>query len=275
MSRNKKTRINPVIKPVIERFQRVYWQTTTFANNPGSAINGLLVLGDAGVGKSHFVKQALRDAGQQKNVEYIKGGTITAASLYVKLYLNRAPHRILVFDDVDIIGHSERNKIVPLILGSVEEGKDRLVAWSTAKKNALMEEHDVPFQFEFNGNVILITNYTHQDIANKMKQWSGAFKSRFNDVECIFTEEQKYLYTKYLIEEKDMLGAGCRVHTYNYKGKKMNGYPPTVIDESVDFLDDEYPNFTEITPRIAIKVADTIQYNTGVQKQVMLQGLVK
>jgi hypothetical protein len=271
----KQQRISPVIKPVIESFNRVYWQTTTFANNPGSAMNGLLVLGDAGVGKSHFVKQALRDAGVQKDVEYIKGGTITAASLYVKLYLNRDPHRILVFDDVDVIGHPEKNKIVPLILGAVEEGKDRKVAWSTAKKNALMEEHNVPFDFGFNGNVILITNYTHAIIAERMRQWSQAFKTRFNDVECIFTHEQKYLYTKHLIEQKDMLGANCKVHKYEHKGKKINGYPQCVCDETVDFIDDNYMNFTDITPRVAIKIADTIYYYKGTQKRVMLQGLIK
>ena len=270
-----KQRISPVIKPVIESFNRVYWQTTTFAKNPGSAMNGLLVLGDAGVGKSHFVKQALRDAGVQKNVEYIKGGTITAASLYVKLYLNRDPHRILVFDDVDLIGHSERTKIVPMILGAVEEGKKRQVAWSTAKKNALMEEFDVPFEFEFNGNIILITNYTHAIIAERMRQWSQAFKSRFNDVECIFTHEQKYLYTKHLIEQEDMLGANCKVHKYELKGKKLQGYPQTTVDDTVDFIDDNYMNFTDITPRVAIKIADTIHYYSGVQQTVMLQGLVK
>lgn len=270
-----KQRISPVIKPVIESFNRVYWQTTTFAKNPGSAMNGLLVLGDAGVGKSHFVKQALRDAGVRQNVEYIKGGTITAASLYVKLYLNRDPHRILVFDDVDLIGHSERTKIVPMILGAVEEGKKREVAWSTAKKNALMEEFDVPFEFEFNGNVILITNYTHAIIAEKMRQWSQAFKSRFNDVECIFTHEQKYLYTKHLIEQEDMLGAKCKVHKYEHLSEKQNGYPQSVVDETVDFIDDNYMNFTDITPRVAIKIADTIYYYKGEQKAVMLQGLVK
>jgi hypothetical protein len=149
-------RINPIIKPVVEAFQTTYYQTSNFAKNPGSAINGLLVMGDAGTGKSHWVKQALRDAGVQQNVEYIKGGTITAAALYVKLYLNRFSHRILVLDDVDIINHPEKSKIVPLILGAVEEGRDRQTTWSTAKKNALMEEFDVPFEFKFDGNIILM-----------------------------------------------------------------------------------------------------------------------
>ena len=265
-------KINPVIKPVVETFQTVYYQTLMFAQNPESAINGLLVMGDAGTGKSHFVKKALRDAGVQQQVEYIKGGTITAAALYVKLYLNRASHRILVLDDVDIIGHSERNKIVPMVLGAAEEGRNRLVTWSTAKKNSLMEEYDVPFEFDFNGNIILITNYTKNDIAEKVKQWANAFNSRFTPVECIFNHEQKYMYTKHLVEEVAMLGDNCQVHKY----EDGNGYPQEVIDEAMNFIDDNYQNFSDITPRIAVKVADTIFYNTDpTMKRVMLSNLVK
>jgi len=269
-------KINPVIKPVIETFQTVYYQTTNFANNPDSAINGLLVMGDAGTGKSHYVDKALIDNGVKPNVETMKGGTITAASVYVKLYLNRAKHRIMVFDDVDLLGHPERNKIIPMLLGAAQEGSDRLVTWSTAKRNALMEEHDVPEKFLFNGNIIFITNYTKSDIANKAKQWNGAFNSRFTPVECIFTHEQKYMYTKYLIEDSDMLGATCRVHKYEHKGKKLNGYPQSVVDETIDFIDDNYMNFSDITPRVAVKIADTIYYNTDLHmKRVMLNNLVQ
>lgn len=267
-------RINPVIKPVIEAFQTTYYRTLNFAKNPGSAINGLLVMGDAGTGKSHWVKKALRDAGVSGNVEYIKGGTITAASLYVKFYLNRFAHRIIVLDDVDIINHKEKAKIVPLILGAVEEGRDRLCSWNTAKKNALMEQYDVPFDFEFNGNVIVITNYTMAHIAEKMEQWKQAFSSRFNSVSCIFNHEQKYMYTRHLVDNEDMLGANCRVHTYEVDGQKVNGYPEAVIEEAMNYIDDNYMFFQEITPRVAVKVADTIYYNPDpMMKRVLLDNI--
>jgi hypothetical protein len=267
-------RINPIIKPVVEAFQTTYYQTLNFANNPGSAINGQLVMGDAGTGKSHWVKKALRDAGVQQNVEYIKGGTITAASLYVKLYLNRFPHRILVLDDVDIINHPEKSKIVPLILGAVEEGKDRLCSWNTAKKNALMEEFNVPFDFAFNGNIIVITNYTMDRIGEKLAQWKQAFSSRFNGVSCVFNHEQKYMYTKHLVENEMMLTDNCRVHDYTIDGKKYSGYPQHVVDEAMDYIDDNYMHFSDITPRVAVKVADTIYYNTDpMMKRVMLANL--
>jgi GTPase SAR1 family protein len=273
----KKQKINPIIRPVMESFQTAYYQTKNFAENRGSmAMNGLLVMGDAGTGKSHWVKQALRDAGVQKDVEMLKGGTITAASLYVKLYLNRHAGRIIVLDDVDIIGHPEKNKIVPLILGVVQEGKNRECCWNTAKRNALMEEYDVPMKFVFNGTVIVITNYTTENIAEKLTQWKGAFKSRFINVECVFNHEQKYLYTKHLVENEAMLGANCRVHEYKIGKEKLQGYPEEVVEETMDFIDDNYMNFSDITPRVAISIADVIFYNKDKsQKRIMLNNLVK
>lgn len=260
-------KLNPVIKPVVETFQKVYIQTKMFAENPESAINGMMVMGDAGTGKSHFVKKALKDAGVSKNVQLIKGGTVTAAALYVHLWNNRHNDRICVIDDVDLIGHPEKGKIVPMLLGAVEEGRDRKVTWSTAKRNALMEEYDAPFEFAFNGNVIIITNHVLSDLDAKLKTWSQAVRSRFNYAECIFTHEQKYMYTKHLIENEDMLGDKCMVHKYDDK----NGYPQEVIDETVEYIDDNYNNFSDITPRVAVKVADTIYYHSDPEiKRVML-----
>lgn len=273
----KKQKLNPIIKPVVESFQTAYYQTHNFATNRGSmAMNGLLVMGDAGTGKSHWVKQALRDAGVQKDVEYLKGGTITAASLYVKMYLNRTAGRILILDDVDIISHAEKSKIVPMILGAVEEGKNRDIGWNTARRNSLMEEYDVPMEFKFNGTVIVITNYVLADIADKLPQWKNAFKSRFVPVECVFNHEQKYMYTKHLVENEDMLGSNCRVHDYIVDGKKLFGYPSNIVEEALEFIDDNYMNFSDITPRVAVSIADVMYYNDdATMKRVMLNNLVK
>jgi hypothetical protein len=270
-------KINPVIKPVIETFRAIYGRTTVFAKSPDAAINGLLVMGDAGTGKTHWVRQALRDAGVQKKVEMLKGGTITSAALYIKLYLNRDSSRILVFDDVDLLGHPEKNKIIPMILGACEEGQDREVTWNTVKKNPLMEEFDVPFEFKFNGKIIFITNYTWKDIETKARQWTQAFASRFNHSECIFTHEQKYMYTRYLVEEEKMLGENCQVHTYKDNADVEHcGYPDAIVEEALNFIDDNYQNFSDITPRVAVKVADTIYYNHEEDmKQIMLDSLVK
>jgi len=255
-------KIDPIAKKVIETFEGVYNQTLNFVNNPESAINGLLVYGDAGTGKSFWVKKALADSGAAKDrVEYIKGGTITAAALYVKLGLNAASHRIVVLDDVDIVHHSEKNKIIPMILGAADTGRDRLVTWSTARKNQLMEDNGIDFEFLFNGNIIWITNDTKETIRDCAKQWSEALSSRFNDARCVFNKEQKLQYTKFLISDVDMLGKNCVDHKHEHNGNKVPGYPVDIIARAYDYLEDNYETLGEVTPRVALKIADTMYYN--------------
>jgi hypothetical protein len=267
-------KIDPIAKKVIETFEGVYNQVVNFATNPESAINGMLVNGDAGTGKSFWVKKALRDTGANTRTEYIKGGTITAASLYVKLALNAGSHRIIVLDDVDIVHHPERNKIIPMVLGAADTGRDRLVTWSTAKKNALMEENNIDFEFLFNGNIIWITNDTKETIKKSAKQWATALDSRFNSAECIFNREQKLQYTKYLIEQCDMLGGNCVDHKYDVDGDKVSGYPPEIIESTYHWLEDNYEQLGEVTPRVALKIADTKFYNKDAKMQrIMLNQL--
>ena len=267
-------KVDPIAKKVIETFEGVYNQTVNFATNPESAINGMLVYGDAGVGKSHWIKKALKDTNAVDRTEYIKGGTITAASLYVKLALNAGSHRIVVLDDVDIVHHSEKNKIIPMVLGAADTGRDRLVTWSTAKKNSLMELHNIDFEFLFNGNIIWITNDTKETIKKSAKQWASALDSRFNPAECIFNREQKLQYTKYLIDPCDMLGKNCVDHKYELNGIKVPGYPQLIIDKTYQWLEDNYELLNEVTPRVALKIADTIYYNNDPKMQrIMLNQL--
>jgi hypothetical protein len=269
-------KIDPIAKTVVERLQGVYNQVQTFVKNPQSAINAMLVYGDSGVGKSFTVKKALKDSGATKRVEYIKGGTVTAASLYVKLALNKDTNRIVVLDDVDIVHHREKSKIIPMILGAADTGRDRLVTWSTAQKNALMLEHNIDYEFLFNGNIIWITNDTKDTIKKSAKQWAEALESRFNDACCIFNREQKLNYTKYLIQQHSMLGKNCVDHNYIANQVKQAGYPTHIVNRAYDWLEDNYQKLGEVTPRVALKIADTMYYNTDPKMcRVMLSQLFK
>jgi hypothetical protein len=263
-----RTRINPIAKEVQDTFDGIYAQATSFIQNPNSAINGMIVSGDAGTGKTYTIKKALVDTGHIKNVEYIKGTKITAASLYVKLYLNRSKHRIIILDDCDLIHHSEKNLIVPMLLGAAELGQDRQIGWETARKNPLMEEFDVPHSFKFEGSIIWITNDRKDQIGKAVKQWKNAIFSRFNFAECNFTDEQKFMYTMHLVENANMLGQNCQ----EFKG----GYPDDIIEETADYMSNNYRNLIEVTPRQAIKIADILHHNEEANlRKTMLRQLWK
>ena len=268
MAKAKTVRINPIAKEVQDTFDGIYAQVTTFVQNPNSAINGMIVSGDAGTGKTYTVKKALIDTKHQANVEYIKGSKITAAALYVKLYLNRGKHRIIVLDDCDLIHHQEKNLIVPMLLGAAELGHNRDIGWETTKKNPLMEEFNVPHQFRFEGSIIWITNDRKEQIGKAIKQWKNAIMSRFNFAECNFTDEQKFMYTMHLVENMAMLGKNCQEYT--------GGYPKDIIEEASDYMSANYRQLVEVTPRIAIRIADMMHHNPDDKiRQSMLRQLWK
>ena len=263
-----KIMINPIAKEVQDTFDGIYAQATSFVQNPNSAINGMIVSGDAGTGKTYTIRKALIDTKHQSNVEYIKGGKITAASLYVKLYLNRAKHRIIVLDDCDIIHHAEKKQIVPMLLGAVELGQSGEVAWETARANPLMVEHNVPGKFDFQGNIIWITNDRKDDIGKAVKQWRAAIFSRFNFAECNFSDEQKFMYTMHLVQNQDMLGKTC--------AEFPGGYPKKIVNEAIEYMSTNYRNLVEVTPRQAIKIADILHHNKDANlRKTMLQQLWK
>jgi hypothetical protein len=229
----------------------VYDITANFATDLDGS-KGLAVFGPPGIGKTEQVTQALKD--ENASVEYIKGADISAAGFYTLLWFNRQKHRILVLDDVDLNkGGKDSQAIIALLKSATENTyKPREVAWIKATPNATMREHNIPPKFEYWGNVIWITNDSPSDL---MKRPSTAkhFKAlvgeggRFTPAILDWNKKDKYLWTKYLIEDLDILGANCR--------SKKNGYPKEVIQDTLNFFEEYYPNLVGITPRYATKVA--------------------
>jgi hypothetical protein len=245
---------NPVVKEVLEKFDSIYKITKVFVSDNGSAMNGLLISGDAGTGKTYWVKDRGLEDVDPDNVVYIKGSSITAPTIFVKLFLARRPGSILVLDDVDIIHKttSERNTILDLFKGATEMTKgERLLSWERAGANALMNELGVPRTFDFQGSVIWITNDTIEQIAHRTKGHWNAISSRFNQQRIYLSEQEKLLYTLYLIQEQDMLGVNCMA--------KEGGYSKEIVEATSDFIYDNYRDISDITPRTAIKIADLME----------------
>jgi hypothetical protein len=254
---------NPIVQAVIDKFDMVYKTTTLFLQNTKSkknkedkysAIKGLLICGDAGTGKSHFVQKACIDMQKTEDVKKIKG-SITAAALYVALYMYREEGKVLMLDDCDILnlGAKERSAIIDMFKAATELTKgDRLISWERAAPNPLMVANDVPNSFNYQGSIVWITNDTITDFQSKLKNHWMAIDSRFTTVPITLNKEEKLLYTIYLIEEVGMLGKSCQA--------KEAGYPIKIQNETINFINENYKMLNDITPRMAIKVADTI-YN--------------
>jgi hypothetical protein len=243
---------NPIVEEVIEKFDQVYDLVKLFSENRYSAIKGLLISGDAGTGKTHFVKKAFVDTKTTEDVKYVKGSSISAAALYVILYMFREEGKVVVLDDCDIIHKptAERNAILDMLKGVTEITKgDRNISWERASSNPLMVANNVPNTFNFEGSIVWITNDTIEDISKKIKNHWNAIYSRFTIVPVYLNQQEKLLYTLHLIEEVGMLGKNC-------EGKE-GGYPLIVQSDTIEYIKDNYKLLPEITPRMAIRIADT------------------
>jgi hypothetical protein len=242
---------NPIVNKVIDKFESVYIMTKSFVENRYSAIKAILVSGDAGTGKTHWVKKAIEDMGLlPEDVYYVKGASISATALFVILYKFRELGKMVVLDDCDIIHKStgERNAILDMIKGATEVTKgERWIAWEKMP-NQLMRENNVPNKFNFEGSLIWITNDTIEEIAKKCKSHWNAIGSRFNQTKVYLSNEEKLSYTLYLIEECDMLGKKC-------EGKE-GGYSIQVQNDTIEYIKEHWEYLSEITPRVATKIAD-------------------
>jgi len=243
---------NPIVNKVIDKFQAVYIMTKSFVENRYSAIKAILVSGDAGTGKTYWAKKAISDMGlDEEDVYYVKGASISAAALFVILYLFRHAGKLVVLDDCDIIHKSpaEKNAILDMLKGACEVTKgERELSWIKAKPNELMKKNKVPVRFDFQGSIIWITNDKVEDIAAKAKNHWNAISSRFNQIKVYLTPEEKLIYTLYLIEECDMLGKSC-------EGKE-GGYSIKIQNDTIEYIKEHWESMTEITPRVATKIAD-------------------
>ena len=255
--------LNPIVQDVNTRFEMVYKTTKLFLQNRKeknnknekySVVKGLLICGDAGTGKTHWVTKGCIDAKKTEDVKPIKG-SITAPALFVALYMYREEGKVLMLDDCDIlsIGTKERATIIDMLKAATEPTSDkRIISWERAQRNPLMVANDVPTSFDFQGSIIWITNDSVDSLKLKLKNHWSALDSRFITIPIDLNPQERLLYTLYLIEEIGMLGKNCQA--------KEGGFPIKIQNETINYLNKNYQTISEISPRMAIKIADTI-YN--------------
>lgn len=241
--------MNAIIKEVQQKFDSIYDITRSFVEKPG-AISGVLISGDAGTGKTHYVQKAFIDTETTEDVEYIKGGKITAVTLYAKMWFNRNKGRVIVLDDCDII-HKSKNEmiqILDMLKGATEITKDeRIVSYEVSSPPQLIRENNIPSKFDFQGSIVWITNDKIEEIEKKAPGHWAAISSRFNIAKVYLNDQEKLLYTLHLIEN-GLLGEDCK----GFDG----GYSDEVVKDVVEYINTNYRYLNEITPRIAMRVAD-------------------
>lgn len=134
----------------------------------------LIVSGAPGLGKSYTVEQVLTDLGDDVTVTYIKGYT-RPTGIYRTLYENCHSNAVIVFDDCDSVFSDDTS--LNLLKAACDSSDVRRIHWGSETSMKDEEGESLPRQFEFEGNIIFLTNYDFQSMIERQSKLSPHFNA--------------------------------------------------------------------------------------------------
>ena len=149
---------------------------------------GVILCGAPGVGKTYRVKQYLKAAGYSEgNNLYTIKGTQSPRQLYIDMYNFKEKGKIIVVDDADaLVGPKAPEIAINLLkaaLDSTSDDEGRLVSYKVTGDLKDEEGIPIPKRHYYNGQMIIITNYS-------VGQLNSALKGRVFTQTLDFTSEQ-------------------------------------------------------------------------------------
>jgi hypothetical protein len=230
-----------VLAPVVEskfsineRFGFVKDMVTMLANGDQASV---VVTGPGGLGKSHTVSAALREAGFNdvsvldefevgdnipKNSYRVVKGYSTPKGLYRTLYENR--NSVIVFDDCDSVLKDPVS--LNLLKAALDSYSRRIISW-----RADIKDEDLPTVFEFKGRVVFISNLSTTSL-------DQAIITRSLAVDLSMTAKQKVERMRFLLTQPDFMEDFAMVHK----------------TESMDLVDSLCDNIKELSLRTLMQV---------------------
>jgi len=165
-------------KPALEEYADLIDAIETLTTS--DHLNGVLVYGRPGTGKSYVVRRTLY-FNKVKHVTF-KGATMTLRDVIHILYKYNSGY-VIVFDDFDTILKDE--DVVNILKAAADSYKKRIITFPQAQFASTQGSSSwlVPERFVFTSKVILITNKQKKDIPK-------ALLSRFYPVRIDFTSEK-------------------------------------------------------------------------------------
>lgn len=147
----------------------------------------LVITGMAGVGKTHLVKETLKQMGLRESYEFVhfKGRT-TAAGLYITLYQNS--DKIVIFDDCDSVFKDD--DAVNLLKAALDSYDTRRISYISSRP--LKDEYGepLPAHFEFTGKVIFISNINQSRLDAAIRSRSFVSDISMNTTQMFTRMEQ-------------------------------------------------------------------------------------
>jgi hypothetical protein len=208
---------------------------------------GLVVSGPPGIGKSFGVLAKLKEANMFRTIKGDQAwydevsGAATPIALYKKLYDNRFPGFVTVFDDCDNILYDEVS--LNLLKAALDSKKTRNLSW-LAESRALRDE-EIPNTFEFEGSVIFLTNTKFDGAKGKIADHLQAIVSRCHYLDLSIDSQRDQLLRIKQIVREGMLDE------YNFEGDEAQMI--------VDYIENNSIYMRELSLRMVKKIADLVK----------------
>lgn len=151
----------------------------------------LVITGMAGVGKTHLVKETLKQMGLKESYdfEHFKGKA-TAAGLYLTLYANS--DKIVVLDDCDSVFKDD--DAVNILKAALDSYDTRQISYISTKPLKDEFGEPIPSRFEFTGKIIFISNINQSKLDEAIRSRSFVADISMN-TEQMFTRMEQLLPT--------------------------------------------------------------------------------
>lgn len=189
------------------------------------ALNGLIIIGSPGIGKTYTILQIFKDLGLEEDEDYyyVQGGKLTLTKFYQTMFENH--DKILVFDDSDSVINNADG--VNMLKAALDSNEKREITYNSPT----IESMGLPIKFKFSGKCVFISNLP-------MSAIDSALKSRSIVMDLHMTRDEKLERIKSLTHKvmpNLILGDNEQTNT------EMRN---EVIEFLADFID-RYPNKPE------------------------------
>jgi hypothetical protein len=173
----------------------------------------LIISGDSGLGKSYRVMNIIKS---YKDLDYfVVKGFATPRALYDTLYHNR--NNLVIFDDCDSI--LEDKVAINILKGALDSYDERIISWLSKTKDT-----SIPLQFDFQGQVIFISN-------KPLSSFSEAMKSRALTIDVFMTTDEKISQMYSILRENVFM----KEVNYLTRIEVANLLKPYMYKDSVNF----------------------------------------
>ena len=210
-------------------------------------VTAMIVSGAPGVGKSHGIEEVMHKyetlemLGMERKHEFVKGN-MSPIGLYAKLYSLKEKDNVVIFDDCDSI--FEDVLALNILKAALDSKPKRTINWNT--DSFKLRNEGIPDSFQFEGSAIFITNVKFSNVkSKKLKDHLEALESRCHYLDLtIDSNRDKLLRIKQVIEDGMM---------------EDYGFSEEVIDEVLEYVENNQNSFRELSLRTVVKLADLVR----------------